>query len=201
MKKLITGLLILFFGIQVNAQIKTNKSGTMMGQAYYKLKCKSVEGFVNYDIANLVFTSGDEESACAFKLKEIPHENKSLQVQFYTYKSDKVKANKINLQKKVLSGSSGLVIDKDGYLKIRIAADADLPNASLIYVEVCEDGEHVRFYDAKRKAQLNDAGTLDHYKLTDIKYLTLVETPEGKRITFKNKPEGDKSMWKLFRVQ
>ncbi|MCY1635480.1 hypothetical protein [Marinifilum sp. D737] len=201
MKKLITGLLILFFGIQLHAQIKTNKSGTMLGQPYFKIKCKSEEGFVNYDILKLVFTSGDEESACVFRLVETPHDDKSLQTQTYTYKSDKVKANQINLRKKVLSGSDGLFIDKDGFLKIHIAADADWPNASLIYVEVCEDGEHVRFYDAKRKAQMNDAGSLDHYKLTDIKYLTLVDTPEGKRITFKDKPEGDKSMWKLFRVQ
>lgn len=201
MKKLIAGLLILFFGIQVNAQIKTNKAGKMIGEPYFKIKCKSEEGFVNYDILKLVFTSGDEESACAFKMREIPHDDKSLQKQTYTYKTDKVKVNKINLQKKILKGSSGLVIDKDGYLKLFIAAEPDLEGTSFMYVETCEDGEHVRFYNGKSEAQFNDAGALDHYKLKDIKYLTLVDTPEGKRITFMAKPEGDSSMWKLFRIQ
>jgi len=201
MKKLLVGILILLCGNTINAQINTNKSGRMLGEPYFNIKCKSEEGLVKYDILNLLFTVGDEQSAAVFKLKEVPAEDKSLQKQIYIYKSKDNLAKKVLLTKKVLRGSSGLVIDKDSFLKLRIAADLDLPNASLMFVEICEDGEHVRFYDGKKEPHFDDAKALDHYTLTDIKYLTLVDTPDGKRITFKSKPEGDQSMWKLFRVQ
>ena len=201
MKKLLVGILILLCGNAINAQISTNKSGRMLGEPYFNIKCKSEEGLVKYDILNLLFTVGDEQSAAVFKLKEVPAEDKSLQKQIYIYKSKDNLAKKVLLTKKVLRGSSGLVIDKDSFLKLRIAADLDLPNASLMFVEICEDGEHVRFYDGKKEPHFDDAKALDHYTLTDIKYLTLIDTPDGKRITFKSKPEGDQSMWKLFRVQ
>lgn len=201
MKKLLVGILILLCGNTINAQINTNKSGRMLGEPYFNIKCKSEEGLVKYDILNLLFTVGDEQSAAVFKLKEVPAEDKSLTKQIYIYKSKDNLAKKVLLTKKVLRGSSGLVIDKDSFLKLRIAADLDLPNASLMFVEICEDGEHVRFYDGKKEPHFDDTKALDHYTLTDIKYLTLVDTPDGKRITFKSKPEGDQSMWKLFRVQ
>lgn len=204
MKKIITGLLILFFGIQVNAQIKTNKLG-MVGEPYFKIKCKADDEWLKHDIMELLFTSGDEESASVFKMADRPNDDTGFTKKTYTYKSEKILAKKVWLQLKVLSSVNNLATGKDGFLrldqkKLGDAADPEIKTVFL-HVDLCKDGEHVRFYNAKREAHMNKEGTLDHYTLTDIKYMTLVDTPEGKRITFKKNPEGDNSMWKLFRVQ
>lgn len=71
---------------------------------------------------------------------------------------------------------------------------------TFIYVEVAPDGEHVYFFTAKQDVKLNSKTNLLEYRfLSNKKYLTLSDS--GKEVVLNSKKMGDRSLWKLYRVQ
>lgn len=203
MKKIILGIFVLLFGITLNAQIQTSKTGAMLGKSVFNIQCKAGLGLVNYDILSFRLRVQTDNISDGFVVEEKKQDENTLGA--LVYKEGKILANNISLTLKLSNSQHNLCVDKEGFLKIYRPTKQDVNNpekiVSNMYVEICEDKDYVRFFRAKKKSHLTENNTRDYYILTDIKYMCLQETDDCDKIVFKDQPDGDKSMWKLYRVQ
>lgn len=202
MKRLIVSIFVLLICTTVDAQIRTNKRGEMLGKPAFSIQNKTKNDFISRNSSNYLQIE-DCFSGELFTIQENKQDRNMLNS--LVYKTGKTLANNITIRLKVLKYESGLCLDKNGALKMFSSLNQD-PNApeknvSNMYIETCKDGEFVHFYIAKSKSHLDGNNKKDYNILTDIKYMTLKETSDGSRIVFKDQPDGDKSKWKLYRIQ
>lgn len=204
MKRIIVGVFVLLVCTTVNAQIRTSKRGEMLGNPVFSIENKSKNDFISRNVSDYLQIE-DGFRAALFTIKEVSQVKSGLTVNYKTYKTGKILANQISLSLKMSKFASGLFLDKNGALKkynsLSADPDAKEESASLMYVETCKGEEYVRFYRANVNTHLDANNKIEYKTLTDIKYMTIEETSEGSRIVFKDQPDGDKSMWKLYRIQ